>query len=135
MDYEEFIDEIAHHGVKGMKWGVRKDRYSQTGSRKKSANAKQKESRKRASANRRSLSDKDLDQMINRLEKEKKLKNLVADDVSPGRKFINGIMSDAGKRGLTTVATGAVVYGVKVGLEKNFNPLEAAKYLAPKPKK
>ena len=116
--------ELTHHGVKGMKWGVRKDRQPSETSK-----------RRAALRSRRYLSDGDLDKMVQRLEKEKKLKDLVDEDIYPGKKFVKALTSDVTKRALGTVASGAIVYGVKVALTKEFNAKEAAKYMSPLPKK
>ena len=116
--------ELTHYGVKGMKWGVRKDRQTSETSK-----------RRAARRYRRYLSDGDLDKMVQRLEKEKKLKDLVDEDTYPGKKFVKALTSDVTKRALGTVASGAIVYGVKVALTKEFNAQEAAKFMAPLPKK
>lgn len=42
-DFDDLDDFLAHYGVKGMKWGVRRDRGSSSGSRKKSGSSKDSE--------------------------------------------------------------------------------------------
>ena len=44
---------------------------------------------------------------INRLEKEKKLKDLVEADASPGKSFAKSVLSDSGKSTVKKAATGA----------------------------
>lgn len=121
------MDFLEHYGVKGMHWGVRR-------------NAPKKEikianKRQKMSDNRRLLDAKDLDAMVARLEKEKKLKDLVEQDLTPGKKAAKAVMSDVGQKVARTVIAGAAIYGVKAALEKKFSASEAAKYITPKPKK
>ena len=119
---QEAIDTFfAHYGVKGMKWGVRK-------------RSPEKQEIRDASKNRRKLSDSDLDKYIARLEKEKKLKNLSEESTSQGKTFAKNVMTNAGQRALTTIATGAVLYATKVALTKEFNFKDAASYVTPRPK-
>lgn len=80
--------------------------------------------------NRRTLDDTDLTQLIKRLENEKKLKTLVEQDVSPGRSFAKTVMNDAGKRALTTVATGTMLYGAKYAFDKQFDAKEFGKVIS-----
>lgn len=80
--------------------------------------------------NRRSLSDNDLADLIKRLESEKKLKGLMEQDVSPGRTFAKTVMGDAGKRALTTVATGAMLYGAKYAFDRKFDSKEFGKVIS-----
>ena len=135
-------NELMHYGVLGMRWGVRryqnKDGILTTAGKKRLSKDKdkaEKKERKVALKNRRSLSDADLKKKIERLKMEKEFKNLTEEDISPGRKYVGEIMSSAGKKALTVVAAGAIAYGVKVAMTKEFNIKEAASYIAANPNK
>lgn len=133
---------IYHHGVKGQKWGVRryqnedgsltpagKKRYAED------ADSEVKESRKQDVKNRRTLSDSELEEKIKRLKMERELKSLTEEDISPGKKATKEILSSAGKKVLSAAAAGALAYGVKVAMTKQFNLAEAASYIAANPNK
>ena len=135
-------NELMHYGVLGMKWGVRryrnKDGTLTTAGKKRLSKDKdkaEKKERKVALKNRRSLSDVYLKKKIERLKMEKEFKNLTEEDISPGRKYVGEIMSSAGKKALTVAAAGAMAYGVKVAMTKEFNIKEAAGYIAANPNK
>lgn len=124
------VDYFEHHGVKGMKWGVRKrskTRVSSSGARSTSPNPSSKVSapttrdkRVKALKNRRELSDSDIKDFTSRLQSEKQLKALLDEDVSPGRTFIKKVMSDAGKQAATKLATNAIIYGTTKTMGKAF---------------
>lgn len=131
-------DFLEHYGVKGMRWGVRKDRGSRMGSsaepRVTRRERKEINLRRYASARRRVLSDKDLDQFISRLEKEKKLKSLVKADLSPGKAAAQELMKNAGTKIAGTVLAGAGMYTIRGALTKNWSLTELASNI-PKMKK
>lgn len=156
-------NNLQHHGIKGQRWGVRRyqnEDGSLTEAGKKNLKKAMRESketgkkvavdnktgkfftygqsvkdeRKEASKNRRNLSDADLKKRIERMKLEKEMKDLTDADLSPGKKFINEVLSTSGKRVATTVATGATLYAIKAGLEGKIDLKEAAGYLAPRPK-
>lgn len=132
---------LAHYGVKGMKWGVRKRQNSADGGgfrplskkvgrfKKETVRAsKQKRSRAAASKNRRSLSDADLDKRIARLEKEQKLKKLTEQDVAPGRTAVKNFMKSTGGKVLKAAAIGATVYAGKTVMQnKGFKDVKGLK--------
>lgn len=107
---------LMHHGIKGMKWGIRKDRGSSSGGRNRRKKNKINPFLNKISGHyRRShMTDEELDRRIARLSKEKKLKDLergVEDDaITVGR----DVTKEYSKRILTSAAvaatTGAVAY-------------------------
>lgn len=132
---------LMHYGIKGQKWGIRRyqnedgTRTAAGKKREPSPDAKEKETRKADVKNRRTMSDVDLKKRIERMKLEKEYKTLVDEDVAPGKKYVSEIISAAGKRTLTIAAAGALAYGVKAAMTKEFNIKEAAQYIAANPNK
>lgn len=114
---------LEHYGKKGMKWGVRKDR-SSGGSRKSSKRSKADQKiinqRNNLRKNRKKISDDDLKSYIERLQNEKKLKDLIDEDLEYGKTVTRRILGDAGQKVAKTAVTGAGIYAVKVVVSKKF---------------
>ena len=132
-------NELYHHGIKGQKWGVKNGPpyplvKAGRRSKKNSADEEAKKAMRRDVKNRRLLSDAEIKQKIERIQNQKKLKDLTEEELSPGRHAVKGILSSSGKRVASTVTTGASLYAIKVALTKKFDPMEAAAYVAPRPK-
>lgn len=120
---------LAHYGVPGMKWGKGK-KGSKTLTRDQQVKAK----RATASKGRRTLSDKSLNKKIERLQAEKKLKDLTDADIAPGKSVVKRILSASGEKAAKTIVSGAILLAVKTAVSGKFDLEDAAKYLAPKPK-
>lgn len=92
MEPNEQVDAfLSHHGIKGMKWGVKK--------KKNSVEAASRDAKIKA------MSDNELRQKINRIQMEKQYKSLTAPSVSPGRKFAQDILLNTAKQQLSQVAS------------------------------
>ena len=123
---------IEHHGVKGMRWGYRKRPIS--GNPEKSTGVKggrsskvtkpgsyTKTDRKRTAKQRRQLTDSELLEYTKRLESEKRFSELIANDASPAKKFINSVLRDAGKQALTTITKNAMLGAVRLAVDDEFS--------------
>lgn len=89
--------EFYHHGVKGMKWGVRRTPAQlghKTGTKKKTSK-KQTSSKPKSKAKSISeMSDQEIRDRINRLRLENDLKSLSPQKISRGRSVVNTIAKD-----------------------------------------
>ena len=99
---------VEHHGVKGMKWGVRKKRSSST-------------TRTKFTKPPRKLSDEQLQKRIKRMETEKKYNALNSGDKSRGRTFVEEVLSTSGKRLAKGLVFGVGVVATKRILEANLS--------------
>lgn len=123
MSFDNADDVLAHFGVKGMKWGVRKQRVS-TGKKKSSGKSEVHEDYQHAHSKiaNKKLSNKELQRRVNRLNLEKQYSELTAKKQGKYRKklgekysenFANMTMKVAG-----AAATAAAGYAVKAILDK-----------------
>ena len=116
---EDVDDFLAHYGVKGMKWGVKRGVVNPRNQRTKKE-VTVRNNRKDALKRRQVLSDKNLDQLVKRLEQEKKLKTLLDDDLAPGRTATKKLLANAGTKVAAGVLAGAGVWAVKAALDGSF---------------
>lgn len=114
MSGAETVEKIlSHHGVKGMKWGVRKGRGTPR-------------ARTTFTKPASKLSNAELAKRIGRLEAEKKYRTLNAPQKSKGKQIAEEILTDSGKRVAKTVVTGAALVAIKTLVEAKFGGGTAA---------
>lgn len=108
-------DHLAHYGVKGMRWGVRRKRGSNGrvgGSKPSGKTTFQKQPHR--------LSDAELQRRIKRMELEKKYRELNAPTKSKGRKFAGEVVENSGKTIVGTVVGTTASFAVGRALKKKF---------------
>lgn len=74
--------------------------------------------------NRSKLTTEQLKEKIERLETEKRLKDLTNEEVSSGRKTLKEILAQVGKRTATTALSGATIYALKALISNKFDKKE-----------
>lgn len=126
MESKNSEDFLIHYGVKGMKWGVRKDSKASRPRKPRKESATER-IRRNALARRRTLKSSDLDMLVKRLESEKRLKTLLNEDLNPGRAFVNETLRKVGPKLATAVVTGAGMYVVRGVLTKEWGLSDLAK--------
>lgn len=122
---------LVHHGIKGMRWGVRrtpeqlghapkKSRFG-ISIKKKNSNPLPKPVVSRDSSKKKSiheLTDEELRQRINRIEMERKYTSLTAKQKSKGRQVVEQILGNAAKQTATKYAAKAMESAVEGILKK-----------------
>ena len=129
-------DYLVHHGIIGQKWGIRRYQNSdgtltvagkkRLGTSDKARNKAETKARLDDAKNRKMLTDAQLKKKIERLKLEQELKRLTDSECAPGRKFMKDISSDLGKKVIVTAGAGALLYGGKALISKNFDSGELA---------
>lgn len=119
---ELYTDELYHHGIKGMHWGIRRYQnadgsYTDAGKRRRA-----RDDRDWAAKNSSQLSDDDLNKRINRLQKEKQLKDLTDQVVHPGRKMARDLLDRYGNQMVATAVGAAASAAATVYITKRINP-------------
>jgi hypothetical protein len=142
-------DVLEHYGIKGMKWGIRrKDGPDGTVSSNPAVETSTPTKGNPGGSSKgsskdpvRDLSDQELRDLVNRLQMEKQLKSLMQEDTRKADGFIKGLLKDAGKRQVRTLANLAADIAVEQALAKygdksgKANVKELGERLAKKNKK
>lgn len=93
---------FKHHGIKGMKWGIRRTEAQLNGGKKsyrksESDDAHEDYNKAHSKTSVKSMSDKELRERINRLQMEKQYVSLTKKEKSAGSKFVADVLRESGK--------------------------------------
>lgn len=118
-------NKLAHSGVLGMKWGVRRYQ-NEDGTLTEEGKLRkrhQEEYRRHKNdyQNRGGLTVAELQDNIKRLQLEKQFRELTESEISPGKKYAEDVIKEIGKRALPTIGTGALLYGAAALTSRSFN--------------
>lgn len=126
------MNELYHHGIKGMHWGVRRFQNPDgtlTAAGKRRERAEDRAARKEAkrqrmwnAKNSALLSDEELTNQIIRLQREKQLKDLTNQSVAPGRKRVKDFLARHGDLALSAAITAGVTVAVNKQIKDRFDP-------------
>ena len=127
------MNELYHHGIKGMHWGVRRFQnpdgtLTAAGKRREQASsdrAARKEAKQQRLWNAQNsalLSDEELTNQIIRLQREKQLKDLTNQSVAPGRKRVKDFLARHGDLALSAAITAGVTVAVNKQIKDRFDP-------------
>lgn len=117
MGESQHAGAVKHHGVKGMHWGVRKNDSGGAPSSEDHTRAADLKTRRR-SAGTRSLSNKELQDLITRLNLEKQIKQLAPTPKESVGNFLSGLLRDTGKQQVSRYVNDAATKQVAGLLKK-----------------
>lgn len=131
-------NSLYHHGIRGMKWGVRngppyplkpsarsaaeKEHYKRP--KKSEAQIESERAKRRDMIERGTFTDEELRRKIQRLKMEKELRELTESEIDPGKRFVNDIMKQVGSGIAVTALKGAGLYALKALATRSFDPTE-----------
>ena len=118
-------NELYHHGVLGMKWGRRKQESSSGGNKKTRTNKISKRINRIKNAKTpkkkiKSLSDEELQKKINRLQMEKRYRDLRRDEISEGANLVGSIIKGSAKVLGTQLIVGTAGLAINKAMGENI---------------